>query len=726
MAEAVTVNVVANEILAPGTAIEVTSSEPLDPRSAQAAIVLVGERTLIRLSEDRQTATVLGADGGDHRPGAHVLVVDELLSENGERLASGIRIPFLVSDTGAGIPRDVRVDAMVRLGVDELSTERLPVNRRPDRSFIEVFKAADRRTGEPMELAFDHDGNRIDAEAMLGGVARSRLERFGKVHEDLHARIERDPGERVTVAIWLRAAAREEPVEKSPDRVTSERPEVERREGEEARRLSERFAAVAREEYGAEVADPDPEAPMILATLAGERVHALAEREEVVAVLLHSTDVIPDLGPSMAIANSDDVQALGFNGAGVNVAVWEDGPDQVNLLPIVATFDPLFAGTSTHARHTHGIVANTELDRPHGHASGCRLHSANRGGIDALRWAVRDRGCTVISQSFHRTGEPQSGNLQSDDIYKDWLALRSPYPTIVQAAGNYFSGDSDNITPPADEYVNHKTFNGLTVGNHDDTASAMSGDSVFRNPVSTRGDRELPEIAANGTSVTTVGLTMSGTSMATPAVAGCVALLQDADNTLKSWPEGCRAIVLAGARRTPGADTWWTDVQQGEDASQGAGAIDARDSLDITQSRRGRDAKATRCGWDVGTLRTADFGGQQETTFSYNVIAPTLMYRPALTVALAWDSTVGTVNVVGTGEEIPLTSSLGVDLDLRVYDSSGTLVAHSSSYENSYEIVEFGCQPGRQFTIKFRRFSGTDDVWYGVAWIVRSRPIFVT
>jgi len=60
-----------------------------------------------------------------------------------------------------------------------------------------------------------------------------------------------------------------------------------------------------------------------------------------------------------------------------------------------------------------------------------------------------------------------------------------------------------------------------------------------------------------------------------------------------------------------------------------------------------------------------------------------------------------------------------------VYDDSGNLIGQSSSYDNSYEIVEFGCHPGSQFTIKIRRWSGTDDVWYGIAWTVRSRPIFV-
>jgi hypothetical protein len=44
----------------------------------------------------------------------------------------------------------------------------------------------------------------------------------------------------------------------------------------------------------------------------------------------------------------------------------------------------------------------------------------------------------------------------------------------------------------------------------------MAGDTVFRNPASSHGDRELPEICANGTGVSVVGLSDSGTSFAAP------------------------------------------------------------------------------------------------------------------------------------------------------------------------------------------------------------------
>ena len=260
------------------------------------------------------------------------------------------------------------------------------------------------------------------------------------------------------------------------------------------------------------------------------------------------------------------------------------------------------------------------------------------------------------------------------------------------------------------------------VGNHDDTAGAMSGSSVFRNPASAHGDRELPEIAATGTSVTTVGLTKSGTSMAAPAAAGAVALIQHRDATLKSWPEGCRAIMLAAAKRNIAGNTWWQDVVGSVDAADGTGAVDALEAANVAAQRRGRNAAGTRRCWDVGTLRSRDIGANRRTTFSHFVTVPRFVLGPRkVKVALAWDSKITMFPPLPwpfPNIELPIASTLAVDLDLQVFDSRGNQVGYSGSWDNSYEIAEFTGAPGETYTIKIRRWSGSDDVWYGIAWTV--------
>jgi hypothetical protein len=70
------------------------------------------------------------------------------------------------------------------------------------------------------------------------------------------------------------------------------------------------------------------------------------------------------------------------------------------------------------------------------------------------------------------------------------------------------------------------------------------------------------------------------------------------------------------------------------------------------------------------------------------------------------------------GITIPIASALEQDLDLKIYDSGGSLVAQSQSWDNSYEIAEFDARRGEEYTIRIRRYSGTGWTWYGIAWTV--------
>jgi hypothetical protein len=88
------------------------------------------------------------------------------------------------------------------------------------------------------------------------------------------------------------------------------------------------------------------------------------------------------------------------------------------------------------------------------------------------------------------------------------------------------------------------------------------------------------------------------------------------------------------------------------------------------------------------------------------------VFFPTVKVALAWDSAVTSSGDTATA------STLTVDLDLLVRDSSGAQVAAAASWDNSYEVVEFSGRAGETYEIVIRRWSGTDSVWYGVAWTV--------
>lgn len=714
--EMVTINISAGEIIQPGSVIELSAAHPIDPRSAQGAVTIAqcgAQRPLTVKLTKRGKVLHISTEGLD--PDSYELVINELLDAKGDRLVEHLSIPFALVPITGEIPEGWRVEHAVRLEMRDLDIKRLRLGERSEAGYIDVVKAVGRSNDEAMDLAFDEAGSRVDFDEMRQTVEQRRFEKFGRVHETLWSRLDNaKDDEQIDIVVWPRLELPPAPYEKPTDQRLEEPPggeaevlAVVQRARSQVRdalnRVGMKMNAAEDRYTGAN--------PSIRATATVAQIRELAQDEQIGIIFFDDQTEILDLGDSIAIARSDLAHTAGFDGTDIRVAVWESGPSVTTNLNFTDRFTTS-PSASNHARLTSAVVANTELNRPHGHAPDCDLYSANTSGVDALRWAVEDEGCTVISQSFHRASEPSGSGLQSDDVLKDWLALRWPYPTILQAAGNYWLGDDDNITPPQDEYVNHKGFNSLAVGNHDDTASAMSGDSVFRNPASAHGDRELPEISANGTGVSANGQTMSGTSFAAPAVAGVTALLQDVDGVLRSWPEGCRAILLAAAGRNIEDQTWWQDVAAGVDASDGAGAVDARVGVTIAQQRRWRNASASRHGWDVGTFSSNDVGSNRLATFRYHVFVPRTLFSPTVKVALAWDSAV--TSIFG----FPLFSTLTVDLDLIIRDSRGNQVAVAASWDNSYEVAEFSATRGETYEIVIRRWSGTDSVWYGIAWTV--------
>jgi hypothetical protein len=714
-------------VIKPDSKISITFKISVEPKSAQDSIQLRGVQGIVELDKKRKLVTWKSLSPIPE--GHYTFEIGELIFDDGTKQEKSIKIPLIVLDSMVDIPMDYAVHSISRVELPTTTEEsntiikRIPLGNRPSSSnanYIELMKATDNK-GNPVELAFDRNGNKVDFQKILTQFYQDYSKKFGKIHETLyHHTMNSENVKEIPVAIWIKIEDKTSEIMK--DKSLDEPDSADKNLKMEIRDKTNNFADKLRRNYKIKKIKKDTLAPVVYLTLSRDQILDIANQDEVQGVFLYEREGIEDLQNSINIADSNDVHNIGIKGNGVNAAVWEDGPDVESDLVISGFFDSSKSNTSQHARLTTAIIRNKQRIGPHGHAPSCNVYSANSKDLDALRWAVKDIGCTVISQSFHRSSEPGSSTLSFDDIYKDWLILHWPYPTILQAAGNFWQGDPDNISPPSSEYVNHKGYNSLALGNHNDSATNMAGSSVFRNPNSLHGDRELPELSANGTTVSAVGVNETGTSFATPATAGIACLLQETDPVLKRWPEGCRAILLAGARRNIVDNTWWNDVSSGKDAKDGSGAVNAYQSYIIAENRVRRNGIAIR-GWDVGTLSSSYFDKSRMSTFAYRVRVPRIGFQPRVKVALAWNSNVKVL----TFPKLPISSNLTLDFDLMVYDENNNLVGYSGSWDNSYEIAEFNARLGKSYTIKIRRWSGTDSSWFGIAWTVYNYyPIVLT
>jgi subtilisin family serine protease len=172
----------------------------------------------------------------------------------------------------------------------------------------------------------------------------------------------------------------------------------------------------------------------------------------------------------------------------------------------------------------------------------------------------------------------------------------------------------------------------------------------------------------------------AGTSYAAPVVAGEAALLMQQQSALKTWPETVKAIIMASAVHNIQGESRLSD-------KDGAGAVDASEAIDTVVNSRYQSA----------TLTSTSFP-QSHTVY--------LQAGQKVRAVASWDSLPANAH-----PPTSMTDTLNADLDLVVYNPSGSFVTNSNSWDNNYEIVEFTASTTGNYNIRLdkSRFAGTSE-----------------
>jgi serine protease AprX len=245
------------------------------------------------------------------------------------------------------------------------------------------------------------------------------------------------------------------------------------------------------------------------------------------------------LTQSIPLINADDCWSAGYDGTGIDICIIDTGIDPNHCdFPsgkIVAWADYVGSGGSPYDDHGHGThCASTAAgeDSPYGVAPYAKLMGAkvcNSGGscpetavIQGVDFGVA-QGAEVesLSLGFTPGGDGTSAVAQECNWAVDQGVV------VCVAAGNEGSSCCTLRTPGDAAKV-------ITVGASDKSDALASFSS--RGP--TTDDRTKPDITAPGVSIyaadngtTCSDVAMSGTSMATPHIAGVSALMLDANGS---------------------------------------------------------------------------------------------------------------------------------------------------------------------------------------------------
>jgi subtilisin family serine protease len=306
--------------------------------------------------------------------------------------------------------------------------------------------------------------------------------------------------------------------------------------------------------------------------------------------------------------NADQVRSQGTTGSGVTVAILDSGvaadPDLVQptnriLASVNFADERLTSDPGGHGTHVAGIVAGNGVRSqgqfvgvaPEANIVDVRVLSSTGSGrissvVRGIEWVLAHRtayNIRVLNLSF---GAPASTSYRTDPMSAAIEIAWRRGLVVVVAAGNGGPGRDTVASPGIDPYA-------ITVGATDDNGTAARGDDTLA-PFSSWGDADSnakPDLVAPGRRIISIRvpgsaldllfpdrvvvasngstyIRLSGTSMATPVVAGAVALLLQRRPNLS--PDEVKAL-LVGTTQPYGQDS---GASRPDPIADGSGLLD--------------------------------------------------------------------------------------------------------------------------------------------------------
>jgi hypothetical protein len=567
------------------------------------------------------------------------------------------------------------------------------------------FKVTD-TSGAIYGITLDGSGREVSSAQLRASEQAAYKARFGKLSQNLAQNLaSAQQDQAIPVMIWLKAPASAQAKRPAPSnngrsavsqaQVNAFYQQVDAQRAAAIKPVVDSVANRVRT-LGSDV-KIEKSSPVVYASLTPQAIRQVAQLNEV--------DQVYEVGrakPTLQYARpsilANIVEGRGYTGSGVKVGEIEVGGGIASDNPFLAgtEVDPTDSCESFHSTGVAGIIRSTDTTN-RGIAPDVLLRvggpcpgpdgTAPFDKINAASTRAADWGARVFNLSL---GGDSGRQVDGGARYYDDLVINR-YRTVVVAAGN--PGNGGNVLTPGVAY------NIITVGSFDDHGNAnwnddtISSFSAGLSPLSTHGDRIKPEVAAPGDNITStitsfpwIGGIGSGTSYASPMVAGEAALLIQRNSSLASWPEQVKAIIMTTAVHNIVGDARLSTLD-------GAGGVAADRADDIARGVGGNSgAQSYSC--DAST--------------SLDVATISLNAGQRTRATIVWDN---------NPDYSDYANRPSADLDFQIVDSSDLVVASSSSYDNTYELVDFTPSSSGTYKLRVKKFRcDLTPKWLGWAW----------